>query len=109
MSHLRLVVDDKGATALHVTAVPHLSLTGADLLRVLHLKQARASEKTKAGEGMNSEHLQLMIVTISRIQQCPESKTMPIAKISPKLQQNIGTTNRGTNNRKKKHTHSKHQ
>lgn len=37
VNSLRLVVDHKGAAALHVAAVPHLALTGADLLRILHL------------------------------------------------------------------------
>lgn len=43
--YLGLVVDDKGAAALHVTAVPHLTLAGADLLGVLHLETQTAKNK----------------------------------------------------------------
>lgn len=43
---LGLLVDDQGAAALHVAAVPHLALAGADLLGVLHLGDKRRQDKS---------------------------------------------------------------
>lgn len=48
-THLGLLVDDEGSATHDVAAVPHLALSGADLLGVLHLWESKTKTPHSRG------------------------------------------------------------